>query len=400
MQGKRYGFKYAYRLVLNMLVLVLLATNVRAETNLTTRHTMDYFSTISSLYLYVEEGKEGDFERTWTKVKETLAEIESAVSVSEPSSDIARFNALSCGGEISVSPITAELFRTAQEVYNLTGGMYDPTIYPLVDLWGFTPRFNSYFYAPSLPYDRALVNGRLPLPDAKHIEALLPLVGLDGIRLEERDGKVWLRKETPPIEIDGVVIQAQLDLGGIAKGYACDRVIDLLRESGFTQGHFVCGGSSLAVMSRPSEDGMYELTLTKPRQTADKGQYYATVHIRDIGVSTSVDVSQSFREDGATYCHIIDPRTGWPINMPNENGVQFGLAGATLLGENATLCDGLTTALLVMGPDAAMDFLREREEKNAALVAFRSDEDVLTVLGDMPGLTICDEAYILAENSD
>ncbi|MBQ1491350.1 MAG: FAD:protein FMN transferase [Blautia sp.] len=400
MQGKRYGFKYAYRLVLNMLVLVLFATNARAETKLTTRHTMDYFSTISSLYLYVEEGKEGDFERTWTKVKETLAEIESAVSVSEPSSDIARFNALPCGGEISVSPITAELFRTAQEVYNLTDGMYDPTIYPSVDLWGFTPRFNSYFYAPSLPYDRTLVNGRLPLPDAKHIEALLPLVGLDGIHLEERDGQVWLRKETPPIEIDGVVIQAQLDLGGIAKGYACDRVISLLRESGFTQGHFVCGGSSLSVMSRPSEDGMYELTLTKPRQTADKGQYFATVRIRDIGVSTSVDVSQSFREDGVTYCHIIDPRTGWPINMPNENGVQFGLAGATLLGENATLCDGLTTALLVMGPDAAMDFLREREEKNAALVAFRSDEDVLTVLGDMPGLTIRDEAYILAENSD
>ena len=382
-----------------MLILLLLTASAQMEAKLMTRQTMDYFSTVSALLLYVEEGEEEAIEQVWAQVKETLGEIESAVSVSDPSSDIARFNALSCGEEIEVSAITADLMRTAREAFDLTGGLYDPTIYPLVDLWGFSPRFNDYFYRPSLPYDRSFDNGQLPLPDSKYIDALLSLVGLDGIRLMERDGQTWLRKETPDIEIEGVSIQAQLDLGGIAKGYACDRVIALLRDNGFTQGHFVCGGSSLSVMSRPSDDGMYELTLVKPRQTSNEGKHYATVRVRDIGVSTSVDVSQSFVLDGVTYCHIIDPRTGWPINMPDEGDVQSGLAGATMLGDNAALCDALTTALLVMGPEDAMDFLDQNDIKNTALVGFRSDDNTFVVMGDMPGLTISDPAYIKTGNS-
>ena len=382
------------RTALIALMLLLVSAGARAEAKLMMRQTTDYFSTVSALFLYVEQGEEAAFERVWAEVKETLGEIESAVSVSDPSSDIARFNALPCGGELAVSGITADLMRTAREAFDRTGGLYDPTIYPLVDLWGFSPRFNDYFYTPSLPYDRAPENGRLPLPDPGHIDALLPLVGLDGVRLTERDGQTWLKKETPLVEIDGIDIQAQLDLGGIAKGYACDRVIALLRENGFSQGPFVCGGSSLAVMSRPSDDGTYELTLIKPRQTSNEGKHYAAVRVRDIGISTSVDVSQSFALDGVTYCHIIDPRTGWPINMPDEDGVQRGLAGATLLGDDAALCDALTTALLVMGPEDAMDYLKRNGETAAALVAFRSDAETCDVMGDMPGLTISDPAYI------
>lgn len=380
-----------------IMFLAFLSCSALSEAKLMTRQTTDYFSTVSALFLYVEEDEEDVFEQTWQQVKGVLSEIESAVSVSDPSSDIARFNALACGEEVALSSTTVDLMRVASEAYDQTDGLYDPTVYPLVDLWGFSPRFNTYFYRPSLPYDRILENGRLPLPDAAHIEALLPLVSFDGVQVVERDGRTWLRKDTPPVEIGGVSIQAQLDLGGIAKGYACDRVIALLRENGFTRGHFVCGGSSLAVMSRPSEDGKYELTLVKPRETANGDKHYATVRIRDIGVSTSVDVSQSFEADGVVYCHIIDPRTGWPINMPDEDGIQQGLAGATMIGENAALCDALTTALLVMGPEDATAYLERMGEKNAALVAFRDDRETLEVLGALPDMTITDPAYYFTE---
>ncbi|MDO4865865.1 MAG: FAD:protein FMN transferase [Clostridia bacterium] len=358
--------------------------------------TMDYFSTVSVLCLYVEEDEKEAFEQVWRQVKTLLGEIESAVSVSEPDSDIARFNALPCGGELPVSSITAELMTIAREAYVLTEGLYDPTIYPLVDIWGFTPRFNSYFYRPTQPYDREYVNGKLPLPNPRHIEQLLPLVGMEGIEMFERDGETWLCKRTDSVEIDGATIQAQLDLGGIAKGYACDRVIALLRENGFALGHFVCGGSSLKLMARPTEDGLYELTLTKPRATENRDAHYATLPVRDIGVSTSVDVSQGFTVDGVTYCHIIDPRMGWPINMPDETGVQSGLAGATLLGESAALCDALTTALLVMGPGEAADWLEDRGEKKASLVSFRDGVETYEVISSLPGLTLTDPDYVLS----
>lgn len=385
------------------LLLLLLSGQAQAKERLMSRQTTAYFSTASALFVYIQEGEEAAFEQTWTQVKDLLGQIEGAVSVSVPESDIARFNGLSCGEEIAISPLTAQLLRIAFDAYERTDGLYDPTVYPLVDLWGFSPRFNRNEYVPSLPYDRAYVDGSLPLPDERHIQALLPLVGLRGVVLTQRDGQAYLRKETQPVEIDGTLIQAQIDLGGIAKGYACDRVIALLREKGYTQGHFVCGGSSLAVLSRPDGDGAYELTLVKPRTGQSSEPYYATVKARDAGVSTSVDISHGFERDGVIYCHMMNPATGWPINMPDAQGVQSGLAGATLIMESAALCDALTTALLAMGPEAAMDYLsRMDEEADAVLVAFKEGEETLEVLcsADVPGLTLIDPAYVLASYTD
>lgn len=373
-------------------------TQTQTQVHMQTRQTDKYFSTVSILALYVEEGEETAFEQTWAQVKALLAEVERAVSVSDPESDISRFNALTCGDEIPVSSLTAELLHIAFEAYEATDGLYDPTVYPLVDLWGFSPRFNRNTYRPMLPYDRAYSDDQLPLPQEEHIQSLLPLVGLKGVVLSERDGQFYLRKETSSVEIDGEVIDAQIDLGGIAKGYVCDLVIDLLRKNGYSQGRFICGGSSLAVMSRPTDGGMYELKIGKPRLNADTNTHYATLRVRDVGISTSMDISRSFVLDGVTYCHVIDPRTGWPINMPGTDGVQSGLAGATLLGESAAMCDAITTALLVMGPDRAEEFLADTGETHAVLVAFRDDKDTLEVLCDTTALdiTLTDPQYILA----
>lgn len=384
----------AKRIAFTALALALLLGRAQAKTRLMSRQTDAYFQTVSALFLYVEEDETDEFEAVWAQVKALLSEIEAAVSVSDPHSDIARFNALPCGEEMAVGETTARLLAIAREAYEATDGLYDPTIYPLVDLWGFSPRFNSSVYVPQTSYDRALENGALPLPQTRHVDALLALVGFDGIGITQRDGQTFLAKRTPPVYVDGEVFEAQLDLGGIAKGYACDRVMALLREKGFSQGHFVCGGSSLAVMSRPTDDGAYALSLNKPRPGRDKETHFATVRARDIGVSTSVDVSHSFTADGVVYCHVIDPRTGWPINMPDENGAQSGLAGATLLGESAALCDALTTALLVMGPQAAREYA-EREGLSVVLTAFSGDESEYAVFSTVGELTLTDPAYRL-----
>ena len=82
-----------------------------------------------------------------------------------------------------MSSLTAQLFQIARAAYEDTDGAYDPTVYPLVDLWGFSPRFNRNTYQPTQPYDRAYVDGKLPLPDPAYIEALTRLVGMETIVL-------------------------------------------------------------------------------------------------------------------------------------------------------------------------------------------------------------------------
>ncbi|MBQ4266406.1 MAG: FAD:protein FMN transferase [Clostridia bacterium] len=384
------------------LLLILLACPARCEDALKQmrKQTGDYFGTVSALFLYDSPGNTARFESAWAQVKNILARVENAVSLSIPDSDISRFNGLPSGETIEISSVTAAILQTALDVHELTGGLYDPTVYPLVDLWGFSPRFNTNSYRPALPYDRAYENGRLPLPDAAHIRALLPLVGLDGIQLEERDGAFYLTKRTPSVLIDGMLIHAQLDLGGIAKGYACDLVSTLLHELGYTHGHFVCGDSSMAILSRP--DGAYSLNMGKPRAGSNPASHFATISVRDRTLSTSSDSRHAYTIDGVRYCHIIDPRTGYPINMP-QDGVQKGAASITLLASGAARSDAITTALCLMQPQDAVRFADTLLPGDGLIITlYASDSDMFEVIHnlDQGAITLSDPAYRLASETD
>lgn len=110
----------------------------------------------------------------------------------------------------------------------------------------------------------------------------------------------------------------------IAKGFACDLVTERLAQMGFTEGHFVCGGSSISLLSRP-EGGDYGLTLAKPRTGRSSESYFATVFARNTTVSTSSDANHTYTLDGVIYCHIIDPRTGYPTICPRRASRSGGL---------------------------------------------------------------------------
>ena len=365
----------------------------RAASRPFTRTSSDYFGTVSMLCLYSDEGAE----EIWREVKDLLESIDETVSVSRPGSDIARLNEAEAGTAVPVSALTADIWQRAREAHELTGGLYDPTVFPLVDLWGFSPRFNQKAYQPSLPYDRPLKDGQPVPPAGEDVAALLPLVGMEGFVLLEQGGQWLIRKDTPAVAVAGTPVRAQADLGGIAKGYACDRVSALLREKGITEGYFVCGGSSIVFLSRP-EGGSFSVAAGKPRPGKNEGNDYASFSARDTALSTSSDISHSYRgEDGRLYCHIIDPRTGCPLNAAEAEGAQTGAASVTLLSESAALGDALTTALCLMGPGEALSFLSGREEKMVMAVcsAGREEIEVVTNLG-WDQLSILDEAYVPA----
>ncbi len=376
--------------------LLLWGTGAQAEAQPFRRQTMDFFSTVCVLTIYPQSDAVG--QAVWQEVKATLADIEQAVSVSNAESDVARFNALPCGGEIAVGNDTAAMLQIVMQVYEETDGVYDPTVYPLIDLWGFSPRFNESAYTPAKPYDRAYENGLLTLPEEKYINAFRSLVNLDGVTLSQREGQWFLRKDIAPVTVDGVTYQAMMDLGGIAKGYACDRVKEILAAYGIERGVFVCGESSISFLQSATEDGCYRVELGKPRTGDGQGSAYATLRTSDMSLSSSSDARHAYVLDGVRYCHLIDPRTGWPMNRPDASGVQQGVATATILGSCAAYDDAMTTALCVMGEEAAAAYIAAHPELPAVVVAYQSDRSELTVHTNLPpeALTVLDTAYQLA----
>ena len=361
----------------------------RPEYTSMTRVTMEYFSTVSMLQIFddfADPERVAAFEDTWSEVLRLLERLDGAFSLSKPDSDVSRFNALPAGGSVLVSEDTERLIGLVRGVYDATGGCYDPTVAPLVDLFGFTPRFSSRSYRPSAGYDRERVNGALPLPDDETVEALRPLIGFSGVSVYE--GRLY--KNTPPILLYGGAYQQSMDLGGIAKGYAVDLVMEFLRERGYAYGYFSCGGSSIGILSRAVSSAgapgkaQWGVGVQYPRFGSEQ-QVLLRLFTNDVCLSTSGDYEHFYTQGGVRYSHLIDPAQGRPVNMP-VNGVQSGVCSATVLGENAAVCDALSTALCVMGPERAVAFMNgpDYPEYSYLMILYSDDLPYCEIVTDLP----------------
>ncbi len=279
--------------------------------------------TVMTLTAYGPGGRDG--------VEEAVAELrrlEGLWSLEDPDSELSRLNAQ--GGSDALSPDTAALLERAVALCRETGGRFDPTVCPLTTLWGFRsdhPR----------------------VPAQAEIDALLPLV--DGAGLALTSGALTLEPG-----------QA-LDLGGIAKGYAAERVMEIFRAHGVTSGMVSLGGNVQVLGTRP--DGTpWRVGLRDPAgaETATLG----VLPVEDRAVVTSGGYERYFEADGTRYVHILDPRTGWPA--------QSDLLSATVVAEDGTLADAFSTALYVMGGEEAVRFWAERPEEFDMVLVTRSGE--------------------------
>ena len=199
-----------------------------------------------------------------------------------------------------------------------TDGALDITIYPVVRAWGFTANDVDYEY-------RVLGDDE--------ISELLALV--DYRKVEISDNSVTLG--------EGMM----LDLGAVAKGYASDRIAGYLRQNGVTSALLNLGGNVYALGKKPNGT---EWTIGVADPT--NGGYLGSMQVADMAVVTSGGYERFFTgSDGVRYHHIIDPSTGRPA--------ESGLASVTVVGDSGARCDALSTALFVMGPDAAYDYWRE-----------------------------------------
>ena len=243
--------------------------------------------------------------------QQRVTELDRLWSVTNAESELSRINS----GELSTASYdTYELLSFGLEIADKTEGAFEPTIYPVLTAWGFTLDENR-------------------VPSEAELAELLKRVDYRYIR--QSGSEVTLQNG------------ATLDFGAIAKGYAGDCVTQILRERGISSALIDLGGSITAVGKKP--DGSdWKIGVKDPTGDGNVG----ILALSDLSAVTSGAYERYFTaEDGTVYGHIIDPATGCPVD--ND------LLSVTIISENATLCDALSTALFVMGSEKARNFCRE-----------------------------------------
>ena len=284
--------------------------------------------TVMTLRLY-----EGGDENTLDQAEARVRELEAQWSVTEENSEIC---ALNRGGRAELSPETAELLGAALDMCRRTDGALDISTYPVLRAWGFT-------------------TGEYSVPGGEAIAALLPLVDYGRVALEA--GAAAL----PP--------GMEIDLGSVAKGYTGDALAALLKQGGAASALLDLGGNIQAVGSKP-DGSPWRVAVRDPAGDGSVG----VVEVVDQAGVTSGGYERYFEEDGVRYWHIIDPATGWPARS--------GLASVTVVGESGLLCDGLSTALFVMGREGALEHWRQHRDFEAVLV---SEDGSVTITAGLEG---------------
>lgn len=265
-----------------------------------------------------------------------LASVTNQMSTWDEASVISGYNRAEAGKRYSVPP---ELFRVldfALEVARDTDGAYDPTIAPLVNLWGFGPDADA-FEAPS---DAAVKQTR-------------QRIGWQQLELE--------RARRTVLQPGGVA----LDLSSVAKGYAVDKVADFLRARGIEAFLVEIGGEVRASGNKPGGQP-WRVAVEKP-QSGPLRQVQQVVSLRGEAMATSGDYRNFYMVDGERVSHTLDPRTGRPV--------EHGLASVTVMASDCMRADALATALHVMGPREGMAFARQRDL--AVLMLIRTDNNGL-----------------------
>ena len=271
-----------------------------------------------------------------------IASLESLVSVTDTGSELYAINQTGSG---TLTGKASSLMEQALEICRRTDGALDLSIYPIVRAWGFT-------------------TGSYQVPDEAEIQALLPLVDYRKIQYDAATGTVTV---TLP---EGM----EIDLGSVAKGYAGQLAAQMLREHGVQSALLNLGGNVQTVGAKP-DGSPWQIGIKDP-QGEDA---MMVLSVEDQAVVTSGGYERYFEQDGQTYWHIMDPSTGHPADS--------GLISVTIVGDEGVVCDGLSTALFVMGLEKAADLWAQSGDFEAVFVTASGEVYITEGLRDRFALT-------------
>ena len=299
--------------------------------------------TVMDLKIYSEN------DEALSEAKAEIQRIDALFDRGNENSDIYRINK---NKSVDVSAETAEVIRAALSISDRTGGAFDITVAPVMDLWGF---YGNEFNVPS----------------DDELQSTLEGVGYEKIQLGNTN--ISIPENT------------SIDLGGIGKGYTSDRIASLLKNRGVKSAIISLGGNVHAIGKR-NDGSEWTVGITDPH---NKSQLIGKLKISDKAVITSGAYQRYFEQDAITYHHIIDPTTG--------KSADSGLASVTVIADSGMTADGLSTALFVMGLDKAIELWRGSSDFDAVFV---DDSGMIYVTEGIADVFKSDADYLICKRND
>lgn len=274
-------------------------------------------------------------EAAFDAIEAEFERIESVMSEWKAGTAISEINAMAGKGTVEVTDELFMLLAVAKEVATLTGGAFDPTWAAMRTIWDF----------------RA---GSERVATKEEITAALELIDYRQILLDQEKMTVGLEKK-------GMA----LGLGGIAKGYAVDRAVEILVEMGLGNA-IVKAGGDMRVQGERAPGKKWKVSIKHPRKEGN----LATLPLKNLSISTSGDYERFFIKNGKLYHHIIDPKTGYPASKCQS---------VTVLAPDTMTSDALSTAIFVLGPKKGLELVQML--KGVEVIIVDSTGKVLTSKG-------------------
>ena len=275
-----------------------------------------------------EAGADAAFE----SVYEEMDRLEGLLSNWRSTSDVEQLNAAAGKHPVRVGPEFLDVLKTAHQVSVWTGGTFDVTWGAMSNLWKFDYQ-----------------NKDNTIPDPGEVLRKRRLIDYRELLLDEHAGTAFLKREG-----------MNVNLGGIGKGYAVDHARDILRRRGFRDFMIQFGGD--LYVAGLEGDHRWRLGIQDPRGPANR--IFAQVDLTDSTFSTSGDYARSFVKNGRRYHHIIDPRTGEPAQ---------GCRSVTIMTSSATIADGVSKGVFVLGPEAGMELVKKLPGVDAVIVSAKNE---------------------------
>jgi thiamine biosynthesis lipoprotein len=266
-----------------------------------------------------------------------LIEIDNSLSTYQKKSLISKFNQSDSLGKID--ELFKSVFNISKDVYGKTDGLFDPTIAPIVNTWGFG--FEN-----------------LHTTDSLVIDSLLSYVDFTNIVLNEN-------------EISKAKNGMMLDFNAVAQGYSVDVLANLLEKRGINN-YLVEVGGELKAKGLNINDTLWRIGIDRPLPGLKEREIEAIVNLDNKALATSGNYRKFYEKDGMKYSHTINPRTGYPVT--------HNLLSATVVTDNCGYADAYATSFMVMGLQESKDFLLMNKEIDALLIYSDEKGDLQTFI--------------------
>jgi thiamine biosynthesis lipoprotein len=279
--------------------------------------TLCTITVVSHSKVHAKRAIESGFER--------IAHLERLLNYFSETSELSLINRASGNYPVKVSIETLEIIERAIEIAEYTRGAFDPTIGPLMKTWGLYGN-----------------NDEFSVPKKEQLQNSLQLVDYKKIKVNKADSEVYLEHEG-----------MEIDLGGIAKGFAADKAVDAVKAQGVKSALVAIAGDikgfGLKPGGRPWKVGIQDPRKEEHETVSSEGDVLASLDLEGKSISTSGDYQRYFIRDGIRYHHIIDPHTGYPATE---------IVSVSVIAPDGYIADGLSTGIFILGREKGIRLLQ------------------------------------------